>query len=103
MMSMSADMFPDLTTMSAPSGEERTPNASAQVERAGQCLPDASAAHSRVYPVRACAAEAAASESLRLRMGGCIRACGMHGETLRYRYRTPPAFVSPAHRIREVV
>ena len=54
----------------------------------------------RVYPVRACAAEAAASESLRLRMGGCIRACGMHGETLRYRYRTPPAFVSPAHRIR---
>ena len=28
----------DLLTMSAPSGEERTPNASAQVERAGLCL-----------------------------------------------------------------
>ena len=37
MMSMSADMFLDLPTMSAPSGEERTPNASAQVERAGRC------------------------------------------------------------------
>ena len=36
--SMSADMFLDLLTMSAPSGEERTPNASAQVERAGLCL-----------------------------------------------------------------
>ena len=36
--SMSADMFLDLPTMSAPSGEERTPNASAQVERAGLCL-----------------------------------------------------------------
>ena len=35
--SMSADMFLDLLTMSAPSGEERTPNASAQVERAGWC------------------------------------------------------------------
>ena len=38
MMSMSADMFLDLLTMSAPSGEERTPRASAQVERAGLCL-----------------------------------------------------------------
>ena len=38
MKSMSADMFLDLLTMSAPSGEERTPNASAQVERAGLCL-----------------------------------------------------------------
>ena len=38
MKSMSADMFLDLPTMSAPSGEERTPNASAQVERAGLCL-----------------------------------------------------------------
>ena len=37
MKSMSADMFLDLLTMSAPSGEERTPNASAQVERAGRC------------------------------------------------------------------
>ena len=35
---VSADMFLDLPTMSAPSGEERTPNASAQVERAGLCL-----------------------------------------------------------------
>ena len=33
----------------------------------------ASAAHSRVYG--ACAAEAAASESSRLSVGGCIRAC----------------------------
>ena len=73
--------------------------------RRSSALGNASPTHqrrTRVYPVRACAAEAAASESLRLRMGGCIRACGMHGETLRYRYRTPPAFVSPAHRIREV-
>ena len=39
--SMSADMFLDLPTMSEPSGEERTPNASAQpaqVDRAGLCL-----------------------------------------------------------------
>ena len=35
--SMSADVFLDLLTMSAPSGEERTPNASVQVERAGWC------------------------------------------------------------------
>ena len=34
MKSMSADMFLDLPTMSAPSGEERTPRTSAQVERA---------------------------------------------------------------------
>ena len=38
MKSMSADMFLDLLTMSAPSGEERTPRTSAQVERAGLCL-----------------------------------------------------------------
>ena len=37
MMSMSADMFLDLPTMSAPSGEERKLGASAQVERAGRC------------------------------------------------------------------
>ena len=37
MMSMSADMFLDLPTMSAPSGEERRTGASAQVERAGRC------------------------------------------------------------------
>ena len=34
MKSMSADMFLDLPTMSAPSGEERKLRASAQVERA---------------------------------------------------------------------
>jgi hypothetical protein len=38
MKSMSADMFLDLPTMSAPSGEERKLRASAQVERAGLCL-----------------------------------------------------------------
>ena len=38
MMSMSADMFLDLPTMSAPSGEERRTGAAAQVERAGLCL-----------------------------------------------------------------
>ena len=38
MKSMSADMFLDFPTMLAPSGEERTPDASAQVERAGLCL-----------------------------------------------------------------
>ena len=38
MKSMSADMFLDLPTMLAPSGEERTPDAAAQVERAGLCL-----------------------------------------------------------------
>ena len=72
MKSMSADMFLDLPTMSAPSGEERTPDASAQVERAGLCLRRFSAAHSRVYG--ACAAEAAASETSGLSVGGCIRA-----------------------------
>ena len=41
MKSMSADMFLDLPTMSAPSGEERTPDASAQVERAGRCYASA--------------------------------------------------------------
>ena len=38
MKSMSADMFLDLLTMSAPSGEERKLGAAAQVERAGLCL-----------------------------------------------------------------
>ena len=47
--SMSADMFLDLPTMSAPSGEERRTGAVAQVERAGLCLRRFSAAHSRVY------------------------------------------------------
>ena len=76
MKSMSADMFLDLLTMSAPSGEERTPNASAQVERAGWGVGYASAAsalHSRRYG--ACSAEAAASEAFGLSVGGCIRAC----------------------------
>jgi hypothetical protein len=35
--SASAELFPDLHTMSAPSGEERTPSASAQVERDALC------------------------------------------------------------------
>jgi hypothetical protein len=33
----SAKLFPDLHTVSAPSGEERTLDTSAQVERAGRC------------------------------------------------------------------
>ena len=37
MKSMSADMFLDLPTMSAPSGEERRTGAAAQVESAGRC------------------------------------------------------------------
>ena len=54
MKSMSADMFLDFPTMLAPSGEERTPDASAQVERAGLCLRRFSGAHdSRVCTVRA--------------------------------------------------
>ena len=59
--SMSEDMFLDLPTMSAPSGEERRTGAAAQVERAGLCLSTTSAVHSRMYG--ACTAEAAASES----------------------------------------
>ena len=39
MKSMSADMFLDLLTMSAPSGEERKLGAAAQVERAGLSVP----------------------------------------------------------------
>ena len=45
MMSMSVDMFLDLPTMSAPSGEERKLGAAAQVERAGLCLRRFSGAH----------------------------------------------------------
>ena len=48
MMSMSEDMFLDLPTMSAPSGEERKLRASAQVERAAGYASAASAAHSRL-------------------------------------------------------
>ena len=50
--SMSADVFLDLLTMSAPSGEERTPDASAQVERAGLCLRRFSGAQPGVRCVR---------------------------------------------------
>ena len=65
MKSMSADMFLDLPTMSAPSGEERKLGAAAQVERAGLCLRRFSAhsgAHTRHTAPGArcaCAAEAA--------------------------------------------
>ena len=58
MKSMSADMFLDLLTMSAPSGEECTPRTSAQVERAGLCLRRFSGAQPGVR-----CAEAAASET----------------------------------------
>ena len=58
--------------MSATSGEERKLGLSAQVERAGLCASAVSTAHSRVYG--ACAAEAAASESSGLSVGGCPRA-----------------------------
>ena len=50
--SMSADMFLDLPTMLAPTGEVRTPDASAQVERAGLCLRRFSGAHPGVRCVR---------------------------------------------------
>ena len=55
MKSMSADMFLDLPTMLAPSGEKRTPGISAQVERAGLCLRRFSGAQPGVRG--ACAAE----------------------------------------------
>ncbi len=67
MKSMSADMFLDLLTMSAPSGEERKLGAAAQVERAGLCL-------RRFSGTRLCAAEAAASETSGLSVGDCPRA-----------------------------
>ena len=73
MKSMSADMFLDLPTMLAPTGEERTPDASAQVERAGLYLRRFSGAQ-RSRVCGACAAEAAASEALGLSVSGCIRA-----------------------------
>ena len=52
MKSTSADLFLDLPTMSAPSGEERTLDASAQVERAGLCLRRFSAAQPTVRCVQ---------------------------------------------------
>ena len=58
--SASPKLFLDLHTVLAPSGEERTLNAAAQVERAARYASAASAAHSRVYG--GCAAEAAVSE-----------------------------------------
>ena len=70
--SMSADMFLDLPTMSAPSGEERKLGAAAQVERAGRCCrrPD-SGTHT-------CWGRATVmvlvSPSAGPRVGGCIRA-----------------------------
>ena len=79
MKSMSADMFLDLPTMLAPTGEERTPaDASAQVERAGLCLRRFSGAQ-RSRVCGACAAEAAASEALGLSVGGCTRARRYYG------------------------
>ena len=81
MKSMSADMFLDLPTMSAPSGEERKLGAAAQVERAA--LYYASAAqdmHSRACGV--CMPEAVGVRSLRaarerLPSAGA-RTCGVH-------------------------
>jgi len=52
MKSMSADMFLDLPTMSAQSGEECRTGASAQVERAGLCLRRFSGAQPGVRCVR---------------------------------------------------
>ena len=49
MKSMSADLFLDLTTMSAPSGEERTPRTLLHRSSALGYASAASAAHSRVY------------------------------------------------------
>jgi hypothetical protein len=60
MKSTSAKLLLDLHTVSAPSGEERTLGAAAQVERAAHASA-ASAAHSRVYG--GCAAEAGVSEA----------------------------------------
>jgi len=69
--SMSEDMFLDVPTMLAPSGKDAE-----QVHRSS-VLDYASAArdvHSRVYG--ACTAEAAASESSGLSVGGCIARFG---------------------------
>ena len=62
--SASAKLFLDLHTVSAPSGEERTLGASAQVERAALCFRRFSGAKSRAYG--GCAAE---SEPLKRRCG----------------------------------
>ena len=52
MKSMSEDMFLDLPTMLAPSGEARKLGAAAQVERAGLCLRRFSAAQPTVRCVQ---------------------------------------------------
>ena len=69
MKSMSADMFLDLLTMSAPSGEERKLGAAAR-GRARWAMPPP-LQRSTAGCARACSAEAAASESSGLSVGGC--------------------------------
>ena len=77
MKSMSADMFLDLLTMSAPSGEERKLGAAAQVERAGRCCrrPDSG--------MHTCCGRATVmvlvSSSSGLSVGGCPGARGYFG------------------------
>ena len=73
MKSMSADMFLDLPTMSAPSGEERKLQGHPHRSSALGYASAASAVHSRVYGV--CTAEAAASETSGLSVGGCPQRC----------------------------
>ena len=77
MKSMSADMFLDLLTMSAPSGEERKLGAAAQVERAGRrCRRPDSGTHT-------CWGRATVmvlvSSSSGLSVGGCPGARGYFG------------------------
>ena len=57
----------------------------------------ASAAHSRVYG--ACAAEAAASETSGLSVGGCIRARGYFGPHPVYRFRRKATDMAKQHKI----
>ena len=70
--SASAELFPDLHTMAAPSGEERTPSAFVQVERDALCLRRFSCVHSRVYC--GCTAEAGVLEASGPSVSGCTRA-----------------------------
>ena len=79
--SMSEGMFLDVPTMSAPSGkdaEQVHPHRSSALDYASA----ARDVHSRVYG--ACTAEAAASESSRLSVGGCKRPWAVG--------RTPPSW-----------
>ena len=82
--SMSADMFLDLLTMSAPrvarSARRMHPHSRHRSIALGYASA-ASAAHSRVYG--ACTAEAAASEALGLSVGGCPRVRRYFGPRLR--------------------